>query len=99
MHPLSSIVGGLIEAGLSLDWLHEHAQVPWQMFQVPVKRDDGDRHWPDKQRLPLALSLQASRRQGALRQGEAPVGELLLPAQDTRRAVAFSAFIHGNHWQ
>ncbi|TAJ86757.1 bifunctional 2-polyprenyl-6-hydroxyphenol methylase/3-demethylubiquinol 3-O-methyltransferase UbiG [Reyranella sp.] len=62
MHPLSGIVGGLIEAGLSLDWLHEHAQVPWQMFQVLVKRDDGDWHWPDKQWLPLALSLQASRR-------------------------------------
>lgn len=62
MHPLSDIVGGLIEAGLSLDWLHEHAQVPWQMFQILVKRDDGDWHWPDKPWLPLAVSLQASRR-------------------------------------
>lgn len=62
MHPLSGIVGGLIEAGLSLDWLHEHAQVPWQMFHVLVKRNDGDWHWPDKPWLPLAVSLQASRR-------------------------------------
>lgn len=62
MHPLSDIVGGLIDAGLSLDWLHEHAQVPWQMFQVLVKREDGDWHWPDKPWLPLALSLQATKR-------------------------------------
>ena len=45
-----------------IDWLHEHAQVPWQMFHILVKRDDGDWHWPDKQWLPLALSLQATRR-------------------------------------
>jgi SAM-dependent methyltransferase len=62
MHSLSSILGGLLEAGLSLDWLHEHAQVPWQMFHILVKRDDGDWHWPDRPWLPLALSLQASRR-------------------------------------
>ncbi len=62
LHPLSDIVGGLIEAGLTLDWLHEHAQVPWRMFQLLVKKDDGDWHWPDKPWLPLALSLQATRR-------------------------------------
>jgi SAM-dependent methyltransferase len=62
LHPVSSLVGGLIDAGLSLDWLHEHAQLPWQMFQVLVKREDGDWHWPDKRWLPLALSLQATKR-------------------------------------
>jgi len=62
MHSLSGILGRLIDAGLSLDWLHEHAQVPWQMFHILVKRDDGDWHWPDKPWLPLAVSLQASRR-------------------------------------
>ena len=62
LHPLSDIVGGLIEAGLTLDWLHEHAQVPWRMFQMLVQKDDGDWHWPDKPWLPLALSLQATRR-------------------------------------
>ena len=61
LHPLSDIVGGLIEAGLRLDWLHEHAQVPWRMFQMLVQKDDGDWHWPDKPWLPLALSLQATR--------------------------------------
>jgi SAM-dependent methyltransferase len=62
LHPLSDIVSGLIDAGLSLDWLHEHAQVPWRMFEMLVKKDDGDWHWPDRQWLPLAVSLQASRR-------------------------------------
>ena len=62
LHPLSDIVGGLIEAGLTLDWLHEHAQVPWRMFQMLVQKDDGDWHWPDKPWLPLSLSLQATRR-------------------------------------
>lgn len=62
LHSLASVVGGLLEAGLQLDWLHEHAQVPWRMFESLVERDDGDWHWPDKQWLPLALSLQATRR-------------------------------------
>jgi len=62
LHPLSDIVGGLIDAGLSLDWLHEHAQLPWRMFEMLVQKDDGDWHWPDRQWLPLAISLQARRR-------------------------------------
>lgn len=62
LHPLSDIVCGLIDAGLSLDWLHEHPHVPWRMFRMLVERDDGDWHWPDRPWLPLAVSLQASRR-------------------------------------
>ena len=62
LHPLSDTIGGLIEAGLTLDWLHEHAQVPWRMFQMLVQKKDGDWHWPDKPWLPLSLSLQATRR-------------------------------------
>ena len=62
LHPLSDTIGGLIEAGLTLDWLHEHAQVPWRMFQMLVRKEDGDWHWPDKPWLPLSLSLQATRR-------------------------------------
>jgi SAM-dependent methyltransferase len=62
LHPLSDTVNGLIEAGLTVDWLHEHAQVPWRMFQMLVQKEDGDWHWPDKPWLPLGLSLQATRR-------------------------------------
>ncbi len=61
LHPLSDIVTGLIDAGLALDWLHEHASVPWKMFRMLEKRADGDWHWPDRPWLPLALSLQATR--------------------------------------
>lgn len=62
LHPLSDIVCSLIDAGLSLDWLHEHAQVPWRMFNILERRDDGDWYWPDRPWLPLAVSLQASRK-------------------------------------
>lgn len=62
LHPLADIVGGLLDAGLTLDWLHEHAQVPWRMFEMLVKKDDGDWHWPDRPWLPLAVSMQARRR-------------------------------------
>lgn len=50
------------DAGLTLDWLHEHAQIPWRMFQMLIQKPDGDWHWPDKPWLPLSLSLQATRR-------------------------------------
>ncbi|MGE0579244.1 class I SAM-dependent methyltransferase [Reyranella sp.] len=62
LHPLSDTVNGLLAAGLSLDWLHEHAQVPWRMFEILVRKGDGDWHWPDRPWLPLAVSLQATRR-------------------------------------
>ena len=64
LHPLSDILNGLLAAGLRLDWLHEHAHLPWRMFAILEKRDDGDWHWPDRPWLPLALSLQARRNGG-----------------------------------
>jgi SAM-dependent methyltransferase len=62
IHPLGSIVTGLIEAGLRLDWLHEHAAVTWPMFEQLVDDGTGQWRWPDKPWLPLAFSLQATRR-------------------------------------
>jgi SAM-dependent methyltransferase len=61
IHPLGDTVTGLLEAGLRLDWLHEHAAVPWQMFQILVKDSAGLYRWPDKPWLPLAFSLLATR--------------------------------------
>ena len=61
IHPLGDIVTGLIEAGMRLDWLHEHAGVPWRMFEILVMDDDGLYRWPDKPWLPLAFSLSATR--------------------------------------
>ncbi|HVC60855.1 MAG TPA: class I SAM-dependent methyltransferase [Acetobacteraceae bacterium] len=61
IHPLGAIVTGLIEAGLRLDWLHEHDAITWHMFEQLVEGGDGQWRWPDKPWLPLAFSLQATR--------------------------------------
>ncbi len=61
IHPLSDVVTSLIDAGLILDWLHEHDAVPWRMFEVLKKDKDGMYQWPDKPWLPLSFSLKASR--------------------------------------
>jgi SAM-dependent methyltransferase len=62
LHRLSDIITGLINAGLQIDWLHEHDGLTWQMFKHLVKGADGLWRWPDKPWLPLAFSLRASRR-------------------------------------
>ncbi len=61
MHPLSAIVGAILDAGLRLDFLHEHARLPWRMFSTLVRDADGLWTWPDHPWLPLAFSLQATR--------------------------------------
>lgn len=61
LHPLSEIVTGLIAAGLTIRWLHEHESVPWRMFKALVKDPQGMYRWPDQPWLPLAFSLRAER--------------------------------------
>ncbi len=61
VHPVSDVVTSLIDAGLQLDWLHEHDGVPWAMFSKLVRCDDGYYRWPDQPWLPLAYSLKASK--------------------------------------
>jgi SAM-dependent methyltransferase len=59
-HPLSDIIGGLLEAGMRLDFLHEHEVLPWQ--RLPMMVPEGDRMYrlPDDQlRMPLSFSLKA----------------------------------------
>ena len=34
--PLSDIIGGLLESGLRLDFLHEHETLPWRHFPMMV---------------------------------------------------------------
>ena len=61
-HAFCDIVGGLIDHGLRLDFLHEHETVPWQIFPCAV--DAGERMFrlPDGYpRIPLAFSLRASK--------------------------------------
>jgi SAM-dependent methyltransferase len=62
MHPLGNVVTGLIESGLTLDWLHEHDSIAWRIFGCLVKDPTGSYRWPDQPWLPLAFSLLASRR-------------------------------------
>jgi SAM-dependent methyltransferase len=61
IHPLGSIIGGLLDAGLRLEWFHEHAAVTWRMFAMLVEDERGLFRWPDKPWLPLAFSLRASK--------------------------------------
>jgi SAM-dependent methyltransferase len=61
IHPLGAVVTALIEAGLRLDWLHEHPNVTWRMFQCLVEDAAGLFNWPGQPWLPLAYSLRASR--------------------------------------
>lgn len=63
-HPLSSIIGGLLDAGLTLDFLHEHETVAWKYAELMVPDPDEPRmfrlpaHLPQ---LPLAVSLGATK--------------------------------------
>lgn len=61
IHPIGAVVTGLIEAGLRLDWLHEHPSVTWRMFACLVEDSGGLYHWPDKPWLPLSYSLRTTR--------------------------------------
>jgi hypothetical protein len=49
LHRLSDIISGLINAGLQIDWLHEHDGITWQMFKHLVEGADGVWRWPDKE--------------------------------------------------
>ena len=62
IHPLGDVVTSLIAAGMTLDWLHEHDAVTWQMFRILEKDASGLYRWPDRPWLPLVFSLLATRR-------------------------------------
>ena len=61
MHPLGSVVTALINAGLTLNWLHEHDAITWRMFDSLVQDRDRLYRWPKERWLPLAYSLVANR--------------------------------------
>ena len=65
IHPLSSVIGGLLDAGLRLDWLHEHEIIPWRAFPMMVEAPQRMfRMPPGHPPLPLAYSLQATKVSG-----------------------------------
>ncbi len=59
MHPLADTLGALQEAGLALDWLHEHPRITWRMFPFLVRDNDRLWTWPGRAWLPLSVSLRA----------------------------------------
>jgi len=61
IHPLGSIVTALQDAGLRLEWLHEHDAITWRMFAILVEDARGLYRWPDRPWLPLAFSLRAAK--------------------------------------
>lgn len=58
-HTMGDIVTAIARAGLTIDYLHEHAAVPWQMFAGLVEDHQGLFHWPGPQWLPLSFSISA----------------------------------------
>jgi SAM-dependent methyltransferase len=61
-HPLSEIIGGLLAAGLRLDFLNEHDVLPWRRFSCMVPTADRlYRLPPGTVAMPLSYSLKASK--------------------------------------
>jgi SAM-dependent methyltransferase len=64
IHSLSRIVGALLDADLTLEFLHEHPTLPWPPFPMCVPVGDGLYRLPDQiPGFPLAVSLR-SRKHG-----------------------------------
>jgi SAM-dependent methyltransferase len=61
IHPLSDVISGVLMAGLTLQWLHEHDAVTWRMFKILVQSADRLWRWPDRPWLPLSFSLRGTR--------------------------------------
>lgn len=60
IHPLSDIIGGLLEAGLRLDFLHEHEVLPYKLFPMMVPAGQGLFRLPGGSvPIPLSVSLKA----------------------------------------
>jgi hypothetical protein len=60
IHPLSAIVGALIDAGLTIKMFREHEVLPWQGLRIMVPSSDRLWRLPDGHpRFPLSLSLRA----------------------------------------
>ena len=59
-HPVGEVVTAIIDAGLQLEFLHEHAMSLWQRFPFLERHGDGTYHLPPEQpSLPMMYSLRA----------------------------------------
>jgi SAM-dependent methyltransferase len=61
MHPLGETLTALIEAGLTIEYLHEHYEVPWKMFPSLEQTRPGLWGWASTKWVPLGMSLTARR--------------------------------------
>jgi hypothetical protein len=61
VHPLGAIVGALLGAGLRIDAIREHAGITWKQFSCLVQDEAELWRWPDRDWLPLAVTVEASR--------------------------------------
>jgi SAM-dependent methyltransferase len=63
VHPLSDIIGSLIEAGLTLEFLHEHEILPYRLFPLMVPAGERIYRLPDGAvPIPLSFSVRAVKR-------------------------------------
>jgi SAM-dependent methyltransferase len=61
-HPLSDVIGGLLAAGLHLDFFHEHEVLPWRRLPMMVPAGNRMYRLPDNQvPMPLSYSLKATK--------------------------------------
>lgn len=61
-HPIGEIVTSLIDAGLRLDFLHEHPEITWMAFPFLVPGRRGQYRMPDdRPNFPLSFSLKATK--------------------------------------
>jgi len=68
-HGLGETISALIEAGLQIDWVHEHTELDWRCPHTSTKVDGDNARFggwmlPDHQRhvLPLMFSIRATKR-------------------------------------
>jgi hypothetical protein len=62
IHPLSVILGALIDLGLTITMFREHEVLPWQGVPMPVPAPDGWWRLPNGHpRIPLSFSVRAKK--------------------------------------
>jgi SAM-dependent methyltransferase len=61
-HGLGQVLTALVDAGLRIEWLHEHDRLAWPLFKCLEEGSDRMYHMPaGRPRLPLSYSLKARR--------------------------------------
>lgn len=62
VHPLGAVITAIVDAGLNLNYLHEHETISWKAFPSMNALPDGQFALPEGQpRFPLSFSVSASK--------------------------------------